>query len=425
MKQVVAKPPAIAMSGIILSMMLMAVASGLIYAYVPIKLKSLGFEPWVLASMVPATAFGGFIGCFATGWMLRISGHARVFMVLHTALLLSYLFLLVSDHPIIWLFGRAIYGLGAHGVFIVAQSWLHDATTDEKRGQVMSVLYVSFLFTLGVGSFWAGQIGVEGETILILAILFAAMAVFPVGLTKLPQPPLPDQVAVEIKRVWKISPVGLVGMFCVGGMTFTLVTFAPIYASELEFTPQKIGLLMMMMQIGLIVIQVPMGALSDKIDRRYVLLMVCGMAAVMAVIAIIFQSTLGFLMLALVFAIWVGANDTIYSVSSALANDRADPQHYVFLASTQMVAWSSGGFILPLLATGLLTFFPITIFMWVLLAVTIIFAAFVVYRIIVGRPVPEDPDTSYVEVPPVVHPGGMMMVSTAESDGAGSSEWIN
>ena len=370
MKQDVAKPPVMAMSGIIISMMLIAFGSGLVYAYVPIKLKSLGFEPWVLASMVPATALGGFIGCFATGWMLRISGHARTFMVLHATLLLSYVLLLFSDHPAAWLVGRAIYGLGAHGVFIVAQSWLHDSTTDEMRGRVMSVLYVSFVFTLGVGSFWTGQMGVNDTTPLIIAILFAALAVFPIGLTQLPQPPLPDQVAIEIRRVWKISPVGLAGMFCVGGMTFTLVTFAPIYAGELSYGPEKIGLLMMMMQIGLIAIQVPMGALSDRIDRRYVLLMVCAMAASMAIIAIIAQSSLSFLMLAMVFAIWVGANDTIYSVSSALANDRADPQHYVFLASTQMVAWSSGGFVLPLVATALLTFFPVTIFMWVLLALT-------------------------------------------------------
>ena len=406
MKADVEKPPVMAMSGIIASMILIAASSGLGYAYVPIRLAALGFEPWVVASMTPATALGGLCACLTTGWLLRISGHARVFMMFQAMFILSYLVLIVTDNPIAWIGARWVYGIAAHGLFIVAQSWLHDATTDALRGRVISVLYVSFLFTLGAGSYLIGYVDVSTNKPMILAVLFATLAVFPVGMTRLPQPPLPEQISVEIRQVWKISPIGLVGMLCVGGLTYTLMAFAPIYAGELNYSPADIGLLMFMMQIGLLVIQLPMGALSDRIDRRYVLLMVCVMAASMASISIITQSNFQFIWLVLVFAIWAGSNDTVYSVSSALANDRADPKHYVVLASTQMVAWSTGGFIAPLLATILVKFFPISIFMWLLLAITIGFAAFVIFRIIVRQPVPPD-EREYTpeEVVPVVHPG--------------------
>lgn len=426
MKADVEKPPVMAMSGIIASMILIAAASGLAYAYVPIRLASLGFEPWVAASMVPSVAFGGLVGCFATGWMLRISGHARVFMVLQATFVLSYLIILISDNPIAWIVARATYGLAAHGIFIVAQSWLHDATTDELRGRVITVLYVSFLVTIGAGAYSIGYVDIESNTPMIISIFITTLAVFPIGLTKLRQPPLPEQISVEIRRVWKISPIGLLGMFCVGGMTFTLVSFAPIYAGELKFPPADIGLLMLMMQIGLLTIQLPMGVLSDKIERRRVLLIVCGMATVMALVSISAESNLSFFWLVLVFAVWAGSNDTIYSVSSALANDRADPKHYVVLASTQMVAWSSGGFIIPLIATLLLGFFPVSIFMWVLLAVTVAFGSFVVLRMLTRAPAPVD-DREFVppETAPLVHPGGLTMFSMTSGDDAGMTEGLS
>jgi len=170
----------------------------------------------------------------------------------------------------------------------------------------------------------------------------------------------------------------------------TLQSFAPIYAGTLEYTPSDIGILLFMMQLGLLVIQMPMGALSDRIDRRYILFIVATMSTVLGVVAIVTESNLNFLFLILMFALWSGSIETIYSVSSALANDRADPKHYVFLSSTLMIVWSFGAFIFPLTSTALLQFLPVKMFMWLLLSLSATFALFVLLRIFARKAVPQD-----------------------------------
>ncbi|MEM7214075.1 MAG: MFS transporter [Pseudomonadota bacterium] len=415
----------IAMSGIIFSMMLMAAASGLGFAYVPIRLNALGFEPWVANAMFPALSLGGLIGCLATGWMLRLSGHARVFMSVYAIIILSFLLVLITENPAVWILGRALYGFGINGAFIVAQSWLHDACTDDIRGRVITTFYVCYVISLGLGSYIIGWIDVSSYVPMALSVTFVTLAILPVGLTRLRQPEAPEEFNIQIRKLWKVSPVGLMGMLCVGGLTMTLQGFAPIYTGELGYSPRDIGLLMLMMQMGLLVVQLPMGALSDRIDRRYVLLIVAAMSCTLGLIGIVTESQLSFVWLVIMFALWVGSIETFYSVSSALANDRADPKDYVFLSSTQMVMWSVGGFFIPLLSTGLLLFLPVTMFMWLLLGLSAFFAIFVVIRIFAREAVPQDEMENFqYTTAQVVYPGEYYNPEAIAEANAGATEGL-
>lgn len=373
----------IAMSGIIVSMMMMAGASGVGFAYVPISLSRMGFEPWVAAAMTPALSFGGLVGCLVMGWLLRLSGHARIFMTVYALITLSFLVIMVTDNPVLWIGARMLYGFAINGAFIIAQSWLHDVATDDNRGRVITVFYVLYVVALGFGSFSIGLVDLDSHIPMAIAVALVTFAIIPVGLTRLRQPVPPEEVNVEIGKVWRISPVGLLGMLCVGGLTMTLQGFAPIYSGELGYAPADIGLLMLMLQMGVLVVQLPMGALSDRIDRRYVLFIVAAMSAMMALVMTVTGSNLSYLWLILVFAVWSGSVETIYSVSSAIANDRADPRHFVFLSSTQMIAWSAGAFIIPLMNTLLLQFLPVEMFITVILWISSMFAVFVLSRIFV------------------------------------------
>jgi len=415
----------VAMSGIILSMIMMAAASGLAFAYIPITLAERGFEPWVASAMFPALSFGGLMGCLVVGWFLRLSGHARVFMSVYSLIIWSFLIILITDNPYIWIMSRVLYGFGINGAFIVAQSWLHDACTDENRGKVITGFYVSYVISLGLGSFSIRFMEVASHVPMAICVGLVALAILPVGLTRLRQPEAPEEFNIRIRKLWRVSPVGLVGMLCVGGLTMTLQSFAPIYAGTLNYSSSDIGLLLLMMQMGLLVIQLPMGALSDRIDRRYVLLIVATMSAVIGIVAIMTESQLSFIWLVLMFAIWSGSIETFYSVSSALANDRADPKDFVFLSSTQMIVWSFGAFIVPLISTILLQFLPVKMFMWLLLLLSAAFAVFVLLRILVRKAVPqEEMETFQYATAQVVNTGEYYNPEVVEDVNAGVSEGL-
>lgn len=417
----------LAVSGIILSAAMMALASGLAFAYIPVKLLSLGFEPWVPAAMTPAVALGGLFGCFAMAPLLRLSGHARIFMLLYALIVISMAALAIFTNPWAWIVARTIYGFAISGVFIVAQSWLHHASTDDIRGKVISIFYVGYVASLGIGAFMVGWVESEGNTIPVLAGFFVALAMLPVALTRLPQPEPPESISVDIVRVWKISPVGLAGMLAVGGGTMLLQSVAPIYVTELGYARGDVGLMMLLMQFGLIAIQIPMGALSDRIDRRLVLAIVSAGATVVAAVAFGGHGAMGLAMIILLFAMWNGFNETIYSVSSALANDRADPKDYVMLSSTQMIAWSVSAFIVPAMATLALAFMPVQFFMPVGASISALFLLFVIYRMMQRGDVEAGEKESFQPVTAqVVYPGEYSNPDaiTADDDTAGVTEGL-
>lgn len=386
--------PPFAVSGIILSMAMVAVGGGLMFAYIPVKLGHLGYEPSIAGWILTSLAAGGFVGCLGTGPMVKRVGHARAYMTMAAMLILSHLSLALTVDPYLWMGARVMYGLAAAGLFIISQSWLNDACPNEWRGRVMAIFYMVYVLCIGAGGFMIGLVDIETGTAPQIAVLFVTLAIIPVGLTNLKAPLPPEYVTVSFRGAWRISPVGLVGLLTVGGLTMLVQGFAPIYAQSEGFDQKQIGLLLFLMQFGMIAVQMPLGALSDRIDRRIVLVvasvLVIGFAAASAQLG-----ELGIWTMIILFGIWAGATETIYAVANAHANDRAEPQYYVALSMTMLFAWSLSGFILPGAASFLTEIYGPKAFMYVAMAIAAAYGLFVLFRMTRREAVPIDEQETY------------------------------
>jgi MFS family permease len=386
--------PPLAVSSIIVSMGLIAIGSGLLYAYVPVKLAQEGFAPSVAGIIITATAAGSFLGCLVTTGLVRRVGHARVFAVMAAAIIIGALTLTLGTQPPVWIGARALYGLASSGLFIVAQSWLNDSCENEWRGRVIAVFYMTFIVCIGAGSYLLTFVSLDGTQAPVIAIAFTALAILPVGLTRLRTPPPPEGAPVAMRAVWRISPVGVMGLLAVGGLSTMVQGFAPIYASAEGYTKDQVALLLFLMQFGMIGVQLPLGALSDRIDRRYVLLIAAAIVAAAAMVATRLDVQ-AVVWVILVFAVWAGATESIFAVANAHANDRADPQFYVTLSSTLIVCWSISGVIIPAVATALTEVAGPKAFMYVALAIAVSFGLFVAWRVTRRTPVPEEEQARY------------------------------
>lgn len=373
------RPPA-AVAPIILSTSLMAYASGITYAFVPVRLLASGFEPWVAAAMTPAVALGGLGGCFVTGPVLRRLGMRATFALVFAAVAATLLALALGSSPYLWLAMRAVYGLAVNMMFIAAQSWMHDLVDDGARGRVITSFYVAYVVSMGIGALSIRAIDIAGPAAPIIAAGAVLIAILPVALNGLPSPPPPDPVSFRPLAVWRISPVGLAGMLAVGGMTMTFVGFTPIFLVESGYDKGEVGLAMFIMQIGFMAVQLPMGWLSDHFDRRKVLIATCMLAVCFGAVVFSFGGGMGLLALAALLALWHGANETVYSVSNALANDRARREDFVMLSATQLFAWSVSAFVVPLVATALIASAGVRAYMPLVGGIAFLFALFVLWR---------------------------------------------
>ena len=383
----VSSPPW-AVASIIISMGLVALGNGFLFAFIPVKLAAENFPPSVAGTMITGMAGGGVAACLIAGRLVQRVGHARVFSTFAAMLILAALALTFKTEATLWVASRTLYGFAITGLFIVSQSWLNDASPNEWRGRVISIFYMTYVVSLGVGSFLLRFVSIEGNEGPIISVIFAAMAILPVGLTRLRTPPPPESVSLSIRKVWRISPVGLAGLFAVGGLTMMVQGFAPIYAAALNYSKDDIALLLFLMQFGMIAVQYPLGALSDRIDRRYVLIIACVIIIVSAGLATQVNGA-GLVLLILIFAVWSGSTESIFSVANAHANDRANPSDYVTLSSTLLIAWSLSAFLLPGVATLLTEFVGPKAFMFVALAIAGLYLAFVLVRL-KSREAPEE-----------------------------------
>ncbi|WP_454748603.1 MFS transporter [Ciceribacter selenitireducens] len=377
----------LSVASIVVSMTAVALGNGVMSAYVPFVLSRSGSPSWAAGGAVTAVAFGGLLGCVVAGPLIRRVGHARLFASSMALVILGALLIALGVNPILWIIGRLLYGAAGNTNFIIAQSWLNHAASNAWRGRAMSFFYMAYVIGLGTGAWAFGQMPAEGNLAPLVTIFFTALAILPISLTRLPTPPAPANVSVDIKMAWRNSPVGFIGVLASGGLSMMVQGFTPIYAAGNQVSQGDIALLMFVMQLGMLFIQYPLGALSDRMDRRLVLVFTCGLIAVMAVVAL-FASFTHLLLLMIVFAIWAGAVETVYSIANAHANDRTEPEDFVPLASTMLVAWSASATLVPLFVTLVTPGLGPKTFIYAAMAVAVAYGAFVIVRLLGRKPVP-------------------------------------
>ena len=372
---------------LIVSMILVGLGNGLLFAFIPIRMAGLGYEPFVAGALIVVLAVGGFVGCFVTGPLMKRFGTARAYLLGIAMLLAAHAILALTTDPAFWGLSRLIYGIAVTQLFIVSYSWINGSVTNQARGRVQAVFYSCFIVGMGVGGYGVSFVDVTTNMSPRISIVLTTLAIIPLILPGLPKVNVARDSAIRLGRTWKISPVGFMGMFFVGGLTLLVQGFAPIYGQAVGFQPGQIGFMLLLMQIGIIGVQIPAGFASDRWDRRWVLVVCALMIAAFA--GLTSQVTgLNFFLLVTAFALWAGATETIFSISTAQANDHARSDEYVMLAGTLTMVWSIGATVIPLLTSVLTKFIGPTAYMYTAGGLGLVYAVFVAIRMTM-RDVPE------------------------------------
>ncbi|MGA0236403.1 MAG: MFS transporter, partial [Alphaproteobacteria bacterium] len=360
--------------------------------FVPIRLAGLGFEPFVAGTLIVVLAVGGFIGCFVAGPMMKRFGMARAYIIGLAMLLCAHAILALTADPLPWGVSRLIYGTAVSQLFVVTYSWINGSVTNKARGRVQTVFYSCFIVGMGVGGYGISFMDVTTNVSPRVSMVLTTLAVIPLLVPGLPTVNVAQDSAIRLKRTWQISPVGFMGMFFVGGLTLLVQGFAPIYGQAVGFAPAQIGFMLLLMQIGIIGVQIPAGVISDRWDRRWVLIACALMITAFA--GLTSQVTgLNFFILVAAFALWAGATETIFSISTAQSNDHAKPDEYVMLAATLTMIWSIGATLIPAITSVLTKFFGATAYMYTAGALGLIYAIFVAFRMTM-REVPQPDSTA-------------------------------
>ena len=222
---------------------ILMLGDGLQASLLAIRADQEGFSATMTGLMMSAFYIGFLCGSILTPKIMTHVGHIRVFAALaaiaSAAILIHALYVGIYS----WSGLRLVSGFCFAGLYVVAESWLNDRATNESRGKVLSLYMVVTYIGVGLGQLFLNLADPSGYELFILVSVLVSLAVLPLLLSAGAPPQFDDAVSISLRQLYKVSPLGIVGLFNVGLVTAAFFALGPIYGQRLGFSVREYPIL--------------------------------------------------------------------------------------------------------------------------------------------------------------------------------------
>ena len=387
-------------SSIFVAVLLFMLGNSLLGITLPLKMEAAGLAN-ELTGLVMAAYFAGLLaGCIYGKTLIFRVGHIRTFAGLAALNVSAMLGHAMIFDPFAWAVLRFISGLCIAGIFSALESWLNDRLDNSNRGRVLGVYMVINYCAMALGQLSINAWDLDSAGGFIAAAFLTSLAIAPVALTRTEAPSLARAAPITLGELYRISPLAVAGAAFSGLMLGAFWGMGAIYAQEIGFSVFETSLFTGSYILGGLLLQIPIGRLSDRFDRRTVLCNVLA-GAVMVCFAGLAAGRLDNplpLMLALA-ALLGGAISNVYPLSIAQAFDYLDRERYVAGASRMLMAYSVGAIAGPLLSSIAMSWLGPQAFFGYIGVVAGLLTAFVLYRMGRRKPLPVEQQRDFVDLP--------------------------
>ncbi|WP_033073530.1 MFS transporter [Sphingopyxis sp. MWB1] len=371
--------------------------SGFLSTLIGLRLERAGSSTIVIGLVATAYFAGLVVGAVRAGDVVRQVGHIRAFAAFVALLSASTLTYALYQHPLLWGFLRVIDGICVAGVFVCLESWLNDRAEPETRGSVLASYMVVLYLGQAVGQILLRSGGSAPAVPFELASILISLAIIPICLTRAAAPHLGEAASLPIRRLFEASPLGVVGAGITGLLLGAFYGLAAIYARRTGLSLGDTANFMMIVILGGVALQWPLGHLSDLYDRRRVLVGGFGITGAVT-LAMAFQPAQPWLLLILGF-LFGGLSFALYPLSVAHANDRLEASERVTASGQLVLLYSAGAALGPLGAAAAMTFTgPGGLFFFIALCAAAMFA-FGLWRLAASDAVPVEGQQDFQILP--------------------------
>lgn len=318
-------------TALLFSQALLLIGHGLQLTLLPIRAAMEQFTDFQIATTGSSYFLGFVLGCLISPHLIRRVGHIRSFAVLgsfFSALIL--LFDVFPNYPV-WLGLRLLVGMCISGLYMIIESWLNERASSETRGTLLSIYTVINLAMMMVGQQLLNFADPKASDLFTLAAILLSLAILPVSMTLSLQPAPLASVRLDLRKIWKLSHVGMGGALAAGLASGAFWSLGPVYAKSVGLSTAQLTLFMSAAVLGGAIFQLPFGRLSDHYDRRLVVLFLSVAGASISLL-LVFLPNLGNLLLGLSF-LWGATVMTLYAICLAHATDHAQPEDFTMVGS--------------------------------------------------------------------------------------------
>ncbi len=368
---------------------------------------------------------GYFLGANIVPNLVAKVGHIRVFAAFASTASLSILLHSVIVDPYVWIFGRFITGFSIISIFVVVESWLNDRATNKTRGKVLSIYMIITFMGIGLGVLLLNFNNPKNYEPFILVSLLLSMALVPILLTKRKPPTFKKISSIKIKELYNISPLATFSMFCTGFIHPAIFTLGAVYGALMNFSVLEISLYMFLITVSGAIFQWPIGYLSDRFDRRLILIITTLIGSFLCILCFfsvskspdfinlssnwktLVQHISNHRMLFYIFiSLYAGMCLPLFSLNLAYVNDFLPKEKFVSAGSGMQIIFGISAMIAPFACSFFMkSFGPNGLFIYLFIFHTAI-GLFGIYRM-TRRSYEENPENTFTPMPRNITPLGM------------------
>jgi MFS family permease len=307
---------------LLLGMGLLMVGNGLQGTLLGVRGAIEGFSTFQMSFVMSAYFIGFLGGSRMAPDLIRRVGHVRVFAALASFISAVMILYPAFANPVAWFVGRVIIGFCFSGVYVTAESWLNNAADNRNRGKALSLYMIVQMVGIvsAQGLLLVGD--PSGYETFVLASVVISVSFAPILLSISPTPAFDTAKPMSLRRIMEISPLGCVGMFLLGGVFSAQFGMSAVYGAEAGMSLGQISAFVASFYIGALVLQYPLGWLSDRTDRRILIMAVAALGAVAALAGMALGAQ--FPMLLIAAFVLGGMTNPLYSLLIAHTNDYLD-----------------------------------------------------------------------------------------------------
>ena len=381
-----------------LGMAFMMLGGGLQGSLLGVRSAMEGFSTGLIGFIMAGYFLGFVFGSRIVPVLIVSVGHIRVFAALASTASASALVHALITDPFVWMGARFVTGVCFSGLYIVAESWLNARSTNETRGQLLSIYAIVQISFMALGQYLLNVSDPGGFTLFILVSILVSFALVPMALTSTATPPFEVPEAVSIPKLFRISPLGTVTAFVIGIAQATYNGMGAVYATQIGLSLHDVANFMAASLIGQVLLQWPIGRISDRIDRRIVIVVTSLIGGLFAFGLMV--SDIDKIALFAIAAVFGALTFPLYAVALAHINDHLEPRQMLGASATTILTYGLGTIAGPAVVGVLMGEFGTNVFAQVLGITHLALALYGVYRMFRRDAIPVEDRGDYVSVSP-------------------------
>ena len=333
---------------VLLGVLSAQVALGLMAPLVPLLLVGGGSTAPQIGLIASAYSLGFMAGAMTAERLVIRVGHIRAFAAFAALAANATLLMAVVGQPLAWAALRAVVGLSAAGLCLVAESWLYGSADNASRGRIFGAYLVA--------SWGGGALGpVALNAVPASAWLFGpagiavTTALLPLALTRQPNPAIGRQARMGLAALYRVSPVGLACCLAAGLVNGVFYALAPVYLSRFGYHPTQVAAFVSAANVAGLAVQWPIGLLSDRLGRRPMAVAVLALGLALALLFVL-AGRAGMPVLLVLGCAFAGVAAPLYGLGAGQTNDRLARGDAVAASGGLLFVWAMGATVGPALA---------------------------------------------------------------------------